>query len=155
MDVLIKESFLNLSDSTAIISIDAYGKVIRYTKEDFNSPEEFIRTKLESDKSYRRILKQYERETHKKTSFESLSQDVISVDSAEDTYLSNERQRQMLFDLNTIVKDMRLKLTGTERRRLLAAINGDTEEKIAQRELVSQQNVSKSIINARKKLKRP
>ena len=144
---------LNKLDSEAIVYIDAEGIIVRLTREDFSSLEEFLKWKAWSDASYHIIEKADHLYADHTLSLSGLPEAAAAVPSPEVmlTDRHNDRERKRLRRL--LARAMDACLTETQRRRLwLYHVDGLTEKEIALAENVQQQNVSKSIRAARKKV---
>ena len=88
-------------------------------------------------------------------SLEGLSEEAIAVPSAEEGYIAeiDLSERQLLRKL--LLQGMGDKLTELQRTRLwLYCVDGLSEQAIAEKQGVDQQRVSKSIVAAKKKLKK-
>ena len=86
---------------------------------------------------------------------ESLAEEVIAVPSAEEGYITEIDLSERHLLENLLLEGMGTKLTERQRTRLwLYCINGVTAAEIASFEGIAQQNVSKSIASAKKKLKK-
>lgn len=144
---------LNKLDSDAIVYIDAEKTIVRLTREDFSSLEDFLKWKAWSDANYHITEKADHLYADHTLSLTGLPEAVAAVPSPEVTLTErhNDRERKCLHRL--MVKAMDSCLTETQRRRLwLYHVDGLTEKEIALAENVQQQNVSKSIRAARKKV---
>ena len=143
----------NKKDGSAIVYCDAEGRIIRLTRKDFSSLEVFLKWKAWSDASYHIIEKADHLYADKTCSLESLPEASAAVSSTEDV-LSMQldlQERTIIYGL--VSKAMDACLTESQRRRFwLYYVDGLTETEIALAENVQQQNISKSIRVARKKL---
>ena len=143
---------LNKMDPEAIVYIDSEGTLVRLTLEDFASPEEFQQWKEWSDSNYHELEKNdhiYFNHTV------PASGGGITVQSAEDVLveIQNRQERQEL--LRLLMAGLDTCLTPTQRRRLwLSCANDLTVRQISQIENVTFKNVAKSIVAAKKKLKK-
>lgn len=146
---------LNKKDTDAIVYPSANGKLIRVTREDFPSEEEFLAFKKWSDENFHEEEKLDHREANHVLSADDLSEAALAVPAAdvvmERQYIRAERRRQA----SEAVVKLKDKLTDTQFRRLwMYHVDGKTEEEIAEIEGVAQQQISKSIIAAEKKIKK-
>ncbi len=143
----------NKKDGSAIVYCDAEGRIIRLTRKDFSSLEEFLKWKAWSDASYHIIEKADHIHGNNNISLSGLSEAAAAVPSPEETMTQRHiaQGREALCRLLAFAMDTCL--TETQRRRFwLYHVDGLTENEIALAENVQQQNVSKSIRAARKKL---
>ena len=146
---------LNKKDPNAIVYPDADGNLIRLTRDDFASEEEFLRWKSWSDNDFHDEENGDHRQANYAVSLEGLSEEAIAVPSAEDRHIAEiERaERQALGKL--LLDGMGEKLTEIQRNRLwLYCVDGLSEQAIAERDGVDQQRISKSIVAAKKKMKK-
>ena len=146
---------LNKKDPDAIVYPSANGKFIRVTREDFPSEEEFLAFKKWSDENFHEEEKLDHREANHVLSADDLSEAALAVPAA-DVLMErqHERAEKRRIASNMVVK-LKDKLTDTQFRRLwMYHVDGKTEEEIAEIEGVAQQQISKSIIAAEKKIKK-
>lgn len=146
---------LNKKDPEAIVYPSANGKLIRVTREDFPSEEEFLAFKKWSDENFHEEEKLDHREANHVLSADDLSEAALAVPAA-DVIMERQHERaekrRIASDMVVKLKD---KLTDTQFRRLwMYHVDGKTEEEIAEIEGVAQQQISKSIIAAEKKIKK-
>lgn len=145
---------LNKKDPNAIVYTDTDGNLIRLTRDDFASEEEFLRWKKMSDADYHGEEKADHLYYDGTLSLEGLSEEAIATPSAEEGYIAeiNLSERQLLGKL--LLEGMGNQLTELQCKRLwLYCVSGMTEQEIASSEGIAQQNVSKSIASAKKKIK--
>ena len=146
---------LNKKDPDAIVYPSANGKLIRVTREDFPSEVEFLAFKKWSDENFHEEEKLDHREANHVLSADDLSEAALAVPAA-DVLMErqHERAEKRRIASNMVVK-LKDKLTDTQFRRLwMYHVDGKTEEEIAEIEGVAQQQISKSIIAAEKKIKK-
>ena len=146
---------LNKKDPDAIVYPSANGKLIRVTREDFPSEEDFLAFKKWSDENFHEEEKLDHREANHVLSADDLSEAALAVPAA-DVLMErqHERAEKRRIASNMVVK-LKDKLTDTQFRRLwMYHVDGKTEEEIAEIEGVAQQQISKSIIAAEKKIKK-
>lgn len=139
----------------ALVYTDADGNLIRLTRDDFASEEEFLCWKKVSDADYHGEEKADHLYYDGTLSLEGLSEEAIAVPSAEEGYIAeiDLSERQLLGKL--LLQGMGDKLTELQRIRLwLYCVDGLSEQAIAEKHGVDQQRVSKSIVAAKKKLKK-
>ena len=146
---------LNKKDPDAIVYPSANGKLIRVTREDFPSEEEFLAFKKWSDENFHEEEKLDHREANHVLSVDDLSEAALAVPAA-DVIMERQHERaekrKIASDMVVKLKD---KLTDIQFRRLwMYHVDGKTEEEIAEIEGVAQQQISKSIIAAEKKIKK-
>lgn len=136
---------LNKLEPDAIIYRDADGMIIRLTKEDFDSEEEFIRWKKWSDEDYHtEERQQHVEENH-----------TVPLTSAMEASMECQTQEAMpdekVVDEKSLLLMCRDQFTDKQFRRYwLYRIEKLTEKEIAAREGVSHQGVSKSLQVAEK-----
>ena len=146
---------LNKKDPDAIVYPSANGKLIRVTRDDFPSEEEFLAFKKWSDENFHEEEKLDHREANHVLSVDDLSEAALAVPAA-DVIMERQHERaekrKIASDMVVKLKD---KLTDIQFRRLWRYhVDGKTEEEIAEIEDVAQQQISKSIIAAEKKIKK-
>ena len=146
---------LNKKDPNAIVYTDVDGNLIRLTRDDFSNEEDFLRWKKISDMDYHGEEKVDHLYYDGTLPLESLAEEVIAVPSAEEGYITEIDLSERHLLENLLLEGMGTKLTERQRTRLwLYCINGVTAAEIASFEGIAQQNVSKSIASAKKKLKK-
>ena len=146
---------LNKKYPNAIIYTDADGNLIRLTRDDFVSEEEFLRWKKLSDADYHGEEKADHLYYDGTLSLEGLSEEAIATPSAEEGYITeiDLAERQLLGKL--LLEGMDNQLTELQRKRLwLYCVDSLSEQEIADKDGVDQQRISKSIVAAKKKLKK-
>ena len=146
---------LNKKDPDAIVYPSANGKLIRVTREDFPSEDEFLAFKKWSDENFHEEEKLDHREANHVLSVDDLSEAALAVPAA-DVIMERQHERaekrKIASDMVVKLKD---KLTDIQFRRLwMYHVEGKTEEEIAEIEGVAQQQVSKAILAAEKKIKK-
>ena len=146
---------LNKKDPNAIVYSDADGNLIRLTRDDFASEEEFLRWKVWSDSNYHTEDKHDVSEDKHSVSLDSLSEEALALPAVdivmERRHERTEEQRQVAEKVAWL-KEV---LTETQFRRLwMYRVEGMTETEIAQKEGVGQRRISTSITDAEKKLKK-
>ena len=146
---------LNKKDPDAIVYPSANGKLIRVTREDFPSEEDFLAFKKWSDENFHEEEKLDHREANHVLSVDDLSEAALAV-PATDVIMERQHERaekrKIASDMVVKLKD---KLTDIQFRRLwMYHVEGKTEQQIAEIEGVDQQRISKSILAAKKKIKK-
>ena len=146
---------LNKKDPDAIVYPSANGKLIRVTREDFPSEEDFLAFKKWSDENFHEEEKLDHREANHVLSVDDLSEAALAVPAA-DVIMERQHERaekrKIASDMVVKLKD---KLTDIQFRRLwMYCVEGKTEQQIAEIEGVDQQRISKSILAAKKKIKK-
>ena len=146
---------LNKKDPDAIVYPTADGKLVRVTREDFPSEADFLAFKAWSDENFHEEENLDHREANHSLSMDDLSEAALAV-PAVDVVMEHQHQRaeqrRMTSDMVVKLKD---KLTDKQFRRLwMYYAEGKTEDEIAEIEGVAQQQVSKAIIAAEKKIKK-
>ena len=146
---------LNKKDPDAIVYPSANGKLIRVTREDFPSEEEFLAFKKWSDENFHEEEKLDHREANHVLSADDLSEAALAVPAA-DVLMErqHERAEKRRIASNMVVK-LKDKLTDTQFRRLwMYHVDGLTIDEIGEIEGISHQNVSKSILATERKIKK-
>ena len=146
---------LNKKDPDAIVYPSANGKLIRVTREDFPSEEEFLAFKKWSDENFHEEEKLDHREANHVLSADDLSEAALAVPAA-DVLMErqHERAEKRRMASNMVVK-LKDKLTDTQfRRHWMYHVDGLTIDEIGEIEGISHQNVSKSILAAERKIKK-
>ena len=146
---------LNKNNPDAIVYPSATGKPVFITREDFPSEEEFLAFKKWSDENFHEEEKLDQREANHVLSVDDLSEAALAVPAA-DVIMERQHERaekrRIASDMVVKLKD---KLTDIQFRRLwMYHVEGKTEEEIAEIEGVAQQQVSKAILAAEKKIKK-
>ena len=135
--------------------IDANDVIIRLTREDFASEEEFLKWKMWSDESYHVEDKRDVVDGKRLISIDNLSEAALAVPGIDAVM---EHQRKRLEDRNravAMVAQVREKLTDTQFRRLwMYYVDGMTIDEIGAAEGVSHQAVSLNIAAAIRKIKK-
>ena len=146
---------LNKKDPDAIVYPTADGKTVRITREDFPSEEEFLAFKAWSDENFHKEDNRDVTENRYRLSLDDLSEAALAVpaiDVVMDRKQQRAEQKRKAADMVVLLKD---KLTETQFRRLwMYCVENKTEQEIADIEGVDQQRISKSIIAAKKKIKK-
>lgn len=146
---------LNKKDPNAIVYIDANDVIIRMTREDFASEEEFLKWKMWSDESYHVEDKRDVVDGKRLISIDDLSEAALAVPGIDAVM---EHQRKRLEDRSravAMVAQVREKLTDTQFRRLwMYYVDGMTIDEIGAAEGVSHQAVSLNIAAAIRKIKK-
>ena len=146
---------LNKKDPNAIVYMDANDGIIRLTREDFASEEEFLKWKEWSDESYHVEDKRDVVDGKRLISIDDLSEAALAVPGIDAVM---EHQRKRLEDRShavAMVAQIREKLTATQFRRLwMYYADGMTIDEIGAAERVSHQAVSLNIAAAIRKIKK-
>ena len=146
---------LNKKDPDAIVYPTADGKTVRVTREDFPSEEDFLAFKAWSDENFHEEENLDHRESNHTLSMDDLSEAALAVPAVDvvmERRHQRAEQRRMTSDMVIKLKD---KLTDKQFRSLwMYYAEGKTEDEIAEIEGVAQQQVSKAIIAAEKKIKK-
>lgn len=146
---------LNKKDPDAIVYPSANGKLIRVTREDFPSEEEFLAFKKWSDENFHEEEKLDHREANHTLSAEDLSEAALAI-PAVDVVMERQQQRaerrRMTSDMVIKLKDKR---TDKQFRRMWMKFSeGKTEEEIAKIEGTTQQAISLSIVSSLEKIEK-
>ena len=146
---------LNKKDASAIVYIDANENIIRLTREDFTSEEEFQKWKSWSDENYHTEDKRDVVEGKHNMSIDDLSEAALAV-PAIDVVMDRQHERaEKRRQASVMVAQIKDKLTETQFRRVwMYFVDGMTIDEIGEIEGISHQNISKSIGAAMKKIKK-
>ena len=146
---------LNKKDPNAIVYMDANEAIIRLTREDFASEEEFLKWKVWSDEDYHTEDNRDVVEDKHNVSIDTLSEAALSIpaiDVVMDRQHEKSARRKMA---SAMVSQIRGKLTETQFRRLwMYYVDGMTVDEIGAAEGVSHQAVSLNIAAAIRKIKK-
>ena len=145
---------LNKKAPDAIVYMDVNEVIIRLTREDFASEEEFLKWKSWSDGNYHTEDNQDVVEGKHNMSIDDLAEAALSIPAIdvvmECQHEKSERRRMA----SAMVSQIRDRLTETQFRRLwMYFVDGMTVDEIGRIEVISHQNISKSIGSAMKKIK--
>ena len=145
---------LNKKDPDAIVYPSVTGKSVRITRDDFPSEEDFIAFKAWSDENFHKEDNRDVVEGKHLVPIDDISEGALAVpaiDVVMERRHDRAEQRKRASEMVVLLKD---KLTETQFRRLwMYHIDGKTECEIAELEGVAQQQISKSIKAAEKKIK--
>ena len=146
---------LNKKDPDAIVYPSANGKLIRVTREDFPSEEEFLAFKAWSDENFHKEDNRDVTENRYRVSLDDLSEAALAV-PAIDVVMDQKQQRaEQKRKASDMVVQLKDKLTETQFRRLWKyEVEGLTIDEIGDQEGVDHQRISKSILAAKKKIKK-
>ena len=146
---------LNKRDPNAIVYMDADNKLIRLTREDFDTERDFMLWKKWSDANYHEAEKGNHVYANHTQPLEQTEEHSVSTPSAEVLVQRRfEREEQTKINAEMVIR-IRGELTDKQFRRLwLYCVEQLTEAEIAASENVSQACVSKSIIAARRRVKK-
>ena len=146
---------INKKNPDAVVYKFANGEESRITRADFATEEEFLEFKAWSDEDLHIEDKREVLAGIRQVSIEDISEAAIAtpaVDVVMEHQLQRSEQRRKVSELVVQLKD---KLTEKQFRRLwMYCVNGKTEQQIAEIEGVDQQRISKSILAAKKKIKK-
>lgn len=143
--------FMNQRDPQAIVYVDAKGTVIRLTREDFASENEFLTWKALSDEDYR--LSEKAGRGYYDKCIPMIEDLDAPLPSAEDVLLAPVMEAEWHEYQAALLEEVRAKLSKTQYHRLwLFIVECLDERQIAQQEGISQQAVSQSLVATRKKL---
>lgn len=146
---------INKKYSDAIVYPFANGEEVRITREDFPIEEEFLAFKAWSDENYRKT-DNYEDNTAKKTvSIDDVSESALAVPGIDVVIKRQHKQAEERRKASDMVVQLKDKLTETQFRRLWKyEVEGLTIDEIGGQEGVDHQRISKSILAAKKKIKK-
>ena len=146
---------LNKKDPNAIVYPTATGEIIRVTRDDFPSEEEFLALKAWSDENYHLQDNGDVTEDRHTTSIESVSDAALAVPSDEVIMEQRQIQAENHRKEKEMVVKLKDKLTEKQFRRLwMYEVEGKTIDEIGDLEGVDHQRISKSILAAKKKIKK-
>ena len=146
---------LNKKDPDAIVYMDANEVIIRLTREDFASEEEFLKWKSWSDENYHTEDNQDVVDGKHNTSIDDLSEAAFSIPAIDVVMERQHEKAERRRVASAMVSQIRDKLTETQFRRVwMYFVDGMTVDEIGTAEGVSHQNISKSIGSAMKKIKK-
>ena len=144
---------LNKADSDAIVYIDADGKTIRLTRQDFATAEEFEKWKAWSDENFHTEEKSDHVYRNHTLRLSGLSEAALSDTAEQEKARERQHRRQQEQFSAAFVLEIRTRLTEIQFRRLwLYYIDNRTVYEIAELDGVAHQNVSKAIKAAKKKI---
>ena len=146
---------INKKNPDAIVYKFANGEERRITREDFPSEEEFQAFKAWSDEGFHIEDKRDVLAGIRQVSIDDVSEAAISV-SAVDMTMERQQQREEKYRMaSDMVVKLKDKLTETQFRRLWKyEVDGLTIDEIGDQEGVDHQRISKSILAAKKKIKK-
>lgn len=143
---------LNKLDQDAIVYPSVTGEIIRLTREDFSSEEEFLYWKKRSDADYHKI------ENDGQNDSRCLSLDTqrdTPTPSAEDVVLAPYIEAEQRSRRRRMLEQIRANLTAKQYRRLyLYYVAGKTEAEVAVLEGVGRRRISTSITSGTKIVER-
>lgn len=145
----------NKLEHNAIVYCDAFGQIVRVTRSDFESEEEFMRWKKLSDNDYHEIEKGDHLYLDRKLTIHTVTERRLAIPATEDLMMEyiTEMERQQLQKL--LMRGYRECLTEIQQRRLwMYCVDGLDEYEIAGIEGVGQRRISTSITDAKNKLKK-
>ena len=146
---------INKKNPDAVVYKFANGEESRITRADFATEEEFLAFKAWSDEDLHIEDKREVLAGIRQVSIDDISEAAIAtpaVDVVMEHQLQRSEQRRKVSELVVQLKD---KLTEKQFRRLwMYCVDGKTEQQIAEIEGVDQQRISKSILAAKKKIKK-
>ena len=146
---------INKKNPDAIVYKFANGEQAFVTRDDFATEEEFLAFKAWSDEDFHTEDKRDVLAGIRQVSIDDVSETAYSVpavDVAMERQHQRAEQRRKASDMVVQLKD---KLTDIQFRRLwMYYVDGKTEEEIAEIEGVAQQQISKAILAAEKKIKK-
>ena len=146
---------INKKNPDAVVYKFANGEESRITRADFATEEEFLAFKAWSDEDLHIEDKREVLAGIRQVSIDDISEAAIAtpaVDVVMEHQLQRSEQRRKVSELVVQLKD---KLTEKQFRRLwMYCVDGKTEQQIAKIEGVDQQRISKSILAAKKKIKK-
>ena len=146
---------LNKKDANAIVYTDANDNLIRLTREDFASEEEFQRWKSWSDENYHTEDNRDVVEGKHNMPLDDLSEAALAIPAIDVVMEHQHEKSEQRRQASAMVSQIRDKLTETQFRRLwMYFVDGMTIDEIGAREGVSHQAISLSITTTIKKIKK-
>lgn len=146
---------LNKKDPDAIIYKDAMGEIIRLTRDDFDTEEEFLKFKKMSDENYRIEENNEQKHNRRIVSLSVISEQTTASSSIEESLEEGQEELRKNKIIKLLKSSILNDLTEVQKRRLLMYyISGLSEEQVATKENVSHQAVSKSLQSAKKILEK-
>ena len=146
---------LNKKDANAIVYTDADGNLIRLTRGDFASEEEFLHWKKLSDADYHGEEKADHLYYDGTLSLEGLSDEAIAIVSAEEDFIAKIISAHRKEQIDLLMVGIEQELTKVQRSRIISYyFEGISEVDIAEKEGVAQQSVSECLLTAKKKLEK-
>ena len=146
---------LNKKDPNAIVYMDANDTIIRLTCKDFASKEEFLKWKSLSDEDYHASEKEAHVYANHTLALDELSEEAASTPAVDVCMEQAHDRAEEIHRSARKVTQIRKHLTDTQFRRVwMYFVDGMTVDEIGAAEGVSQQNISKSIGAAMKKMKK-
>ena len=144
---------LNKKDPDAIVYTDADGTLVRLTRDDFASEDEFQKWKAWSDENYHGDEKDTHIHANHTAPISRLPEDTGAAPSPEAEMETEHEQRERAQLRKLLSEGLDSCLTPTQKRRLwMSCVEELTVREIAEREKVSFQNAAKSIAAAKKKM---
>lgn len=145
---------LNKREKDTIVYISVTGPVL-LTRAHFASEEDFRSWKIWSDGDYRNTERLGRDFYDHSIPLDERLDAIGAVASIEDELFRRQEESECAQRYAALLEQIRRCLTSTQYRRLwLYCVEGMTMERIAQSEGVSHQNVSKTIVTAKKKIER-
>lgn len=144
---------LNKLDQASIVYRDAEGHIIRLTRENFVSEDEFLTWKRWSDDNYHTTEKDDHLYADHTDSIAFLFDQLPAVPSVDNLMVENLEQQEREQFCASALEEIKELLSATQFWRLwLHHVKGQTVREIAQAEGVGFQRVHKSIQSAEKKI---
>jgi len=146
---------LNKKDRDAIVYEDADGSLIRLTRENFPSQEEFLRFKAWSDENYHDVECECHAYSDNTLFLEGISEMAVAVASVEDSFVAEIEEQDRKAICCLLMSSIAECLTDLQRRRMwMFCVDGVSTHAIAKREGTSQQNISRSLLASKKKIRK-
>ena len=146
---------LNKKDPNAIVYMDANDTIIRLTRKDFASEEEFLKWKSWSDRNYHTEDNRDVVEGKHNMSIDDLSEAALAIPAIDVLMDHHHEKAERRKKASATVSRIRDKLTETQFRRLwMYFVDGMTIDEIGGKEGVSHQAISLSITTTIRKIKK-
>ena len=146
---------LNKKDPDAIVYIDAGKRIIRLTRDDFDTEADFLKWKAWSDENYHEEEKADHVEENHTVPLSDLFDNAGASDGPEVIIEQRfEKQAKEQYTAETVIR-VKGQLTEKQFRRLwMYCIGGMTQQQIAEAEDVGQQRISDSLASAAKRIRK-
>ena len=143
---------LNKKDPNAIVYTDADGNLIRLTRDDFTSEEEFLHWKVWSDENFHCEEKNDHRQTNHTISLDDVFSCELTTPGMDELIESSFLRERQKAERKMRIESLRSSVTKKQFRRLwMYYVEEKSEEEIALAEGVKQSSISDSISRVRKK----
>ena len=142
---------LNKKDPEAIVYTDAHKRIIRLTREDFDTEADFLKWKAWSDENYH----DEEKSDHVEDNHTAPLDNKAGAEDGPEVIIEQrfEKLTREHYTAETVIR-IKGELTEKQFRRLwMYCVGGLTQQQIADAENVGQQRISNSILSAVEKIR--